>query len=135
MRIGDAMTREVETTRPSATLQEAAAQMGTVGVGMLPVVDDGRIVGVITDRDITVRAVARGVDPTKGRVGDAMSAPVVFVYEDETVRDAARRMEDHGVRRLLVLDRDERLVGVITLDDLATLPGMGEVLTPPGPSP
>ena len=87
--------------------------------GMLPVGDEGRLVGMLSDRDITIRAVARGVSPDSGKVRDIMSAEVKYVYDDDTVEDAARSMSDLQVRRLPVLDRDKRLVGIVSLGDLA----------------
>ena len=128
MRTGDAMTREVVIAAPDETLQVAAARMLETGVGMLPVGENDRLIGVVTDRDLTVRAVAKGLDPKKAKVRDAMTPQVLYCFDDQPVSEAARMMEEKAVRRLVVLDRNKRLVGVITLDDLATLPGVGEVL-------
>ena len=132
VRICDAMTRDVELTAPDATLQEAASRMKDCGVGMLPVGENDRLVGVITDRDITVRAVARGMDPKSSRVRDAMTPQVLYCFEDQPIAEAAQMMEKKVVRRLIVLNRRTRMVGMISLDDLARLPGearrVGEVL-------
>jgi len=122
MRVGDVMTRGVETTTPGATLQATALKMRESGVGMLPVVEDGRPIGIITDRDITVRATANGLDPTSSCVGDVMTRQVFSCIDEESVDAASGQMEQRGVRRLVVVDRYQRMVGVITLDDLSSLP-------------
>jgi CBS domain-containing protein len=121
--VREVMTREVECVGPDATLQEAAARMKALGVGPLPVCDKGRLAGMVTDRDITVRANAddRGAFPF--RVRDIMTPEVVSCFEDQGVEEAARLMEEKQIRRLLVLDRDQRLVGIVSLDDLAAKAG------------
>lgn len=122
------MTRAVETITTGATLQATALKMREAGVGMLAVLDHERPVGVVTDRDITVRATANGLDPKSSHVGDVMTRTVLCCYEDEDIAEAARRMEEHTVRRLMVLDRAGRMVGVISLDDLSHLPREERVL-------
>jgi len=117
------MTRGVECTRPDATLQEAAAKMKSLDVGPLPVCDDDRLVGMVTDRDITVRATAEGVDPTDVRVRDVMTPEVIYCFEDALVGDTALLMQQKQVRRLLVLNGDKRLVGIVSLGDLAVETG------------
>jgi CBS domain-containing protein len=104
VRIGDVMTREVETIDPSASLEEAASRMKTLDVGMLPVCDAERIVGMITDRDITIRATANGQVPAMTEVREAMTADVIYCEIGDDVRRAAGLMEAHQVRRLPVLD-------------------------------
>lgn len=121
MRVGDVMTRGVETTTAGATLQAAALVMREAGVGMLPVMEGPRPVGVVTDRDITVRATANGLDPKTTHVSDVMTRSVVYCAEDASPGEAAQLMENRTIRRLLVLDRDGRMVGVVALDDLAML--------------
>jgi CBS domain-containing protein len=113
------MTPAVEVISPDATLQEAAARMKARDIGPLPVCDRDRLVGVVTDRDITVRATAEGADPTAIRVQDIMTPEVLYCFEDQLVEEAARLMQDYQVRRLLVLDNDQRLVGIVSLGDLA----------------
>ena len=120
MKVRDIMTRDVRVASPSDNLKRAAQIMEEHDFGMLPVGDEGRLVGMLSDRDITIRAVARGVSPDSGKVRDIMSAEVKYVYDDDTVEDAARSMSDLQVRRLPVLDRDKRLVGIVSLGDLAT---------------
>ena len=119
MQIREVMTRGVEVIRPDATLQEAAAKMDALNVGPLPVCDGDRVLGMITDRDITVRATAAGHDPKTTRVQDAMTQDVVYCFEDQDVQEAVRVMQEKQIRRMLVLDRDKRLVGIVALGDLA----------------
>jgi CBS domain-containing protein len=119
MQVRDVMTRRVEVIRPDSTLQEAAEKMKDLDVGPLPVCEGDRLVGMITDRDITVRGVAEGQDPWTDHVCDAMTKEVIFCFEDQDVAEAARLMKDKQVRRLVVLNRDKRLVGIVSLGDLA----------------
>jgi len=123
MRVSEVMTRNVECTRPDATLQDAAAKMKSLDVGPLPVCDNDRLVGMVTDRDITVRATAEGDAPTDVRVRDVMTPEVIYCFEDALVSDAARLMQEKQVRRLVVLNRDKRLVGIVSLGDLAVETG------------
>jgi CBS domain-containing protein len=119
MRISDIMTREVESIGPDDTLQEAAQRMKEFGVGPLPVCENHCVVGMVTDRDITLRAVASGLDPATTAVRDVMSEEVVCCFEDQEAEVAARLMQSKQIRRVLVLDRDKKLVGIVTLADLA----------------
>jgi CBS domain-containing protein len=119
MQVRDVMTRDVQMIEPHSTLREAAEVMKRFDVGPLLVCDGGRLIGIITDRDITVRATAEGQDPFEGRVRDAMSMDVSYCFEDEDVEEAARVMQEKQVRRLPVLNRDRRLVGIVSLGDLA----------------
>jgi len=124
MQVKDVMTRGAECVKPSNSLQEAAQRMKALDVGPLPVCgDNDRLVGMITDRDITIRAVAEGCDPGKTTVKDVMTPDVVYCYEDQDVKEAARQMKDNQVRRLIVLNRDKRLVGIVSLGDLAVETG------------
>jgi len=133
MKLQDIMTSKPECIRPDTTLQEAARKMRDLDVGPLPVCgDDDRLAGMITDRDITVRAVAEGKDPTTTRVREVMTQEIIYGFEDQDVEEAARIMKERQVRRLVVLNRDKRLVGIVSLGDLATETGdrekSGEVL-------
>lgn len=119
MKVQDVMTREVEVIHPDATLTEAAQKMKRLDVGPLPVCDGDQLQGFITDRDITIRATAGGQDPNTARVRDAMTDEVVFCYDDQDVKEAAKLMQEHQIRRLTVLSRDRRLVGIVSLGDLA----------------
>jgi CBS domain-containing protein len=123
MRVSDVMTHNAECTRPDATVQEAAARMKSLNVGSLPVCDNDRLVGMITDRDITVRSVSGGQDPMAEHVRNVMTAQVIYCFEEQDVREAARIMQQEQVRRLPVLNQDKRLVGIVSLGDLAVETG------------
>ena len=119
MKIAQVMTRGVDLIDPEATLQEAARTMAEEDVGFLPVGENDRVVGMITDRDIAVRAVAAGRDPTKTRVRQVMTNQVRYCFEDEDVERAAETMGRELVRRLPIVNRKKRLVGVVSLGDIA----------------
>jgi CBS domain-containing protein len=123
MQVKEVMTRGAECVRPDDTLQQAARKMRDLDVGPLPVCDNDRLAGMLTDRDITVRAVAEGRDPKSAKVRDAMSEGVCYCFEDDDVSDAARLMKEKQVRRLVVLNSDKRLVGIVSLGDLAVETG------------
>jgi CBS domain-containing protein len=120
MQLKQVMTTRVEDIAPQANLQQAAEKMKSLDVGALPVCDQDKLLGMITDRDIAVRAVAEGRDPKATRVSDAMSPGAIWCYDDDDVREAARIMEEKQIRRLLVLDRNKRAVGIVSLGDIAT---------------
>lgn len=119
MQIRDLMTPDVEVVRPETPLREAADRMRELNVGVMPVCEGRRIVGILTDRDIAVRAVAEGDDPNATTVAQVMTSDVAFCYDDQPVEEAAELMEQQQIRRLPILDRDERLVGILSLGDLA----------------
>jgi CBS domain-containing protein len=119
MRVSDVMTRNVECIRPEANLQEAAAKMKSLDIGPLPVCENDRLIGLITDRDITIRAVAEGEDPQKIHVRDIMTPDILYCFEDQLVSEASEMMKENQVRRLVVMNRDKRLVGIVSLGDLA----------------
>jgi CBS domain-containing protein len=119
MRVSDAMTRDVRVCHPRQSICDAAKLMAELDCGILPVGEDDRLVGMITDRDIAIRAVAQHKSPDLP-VRDAMSREVKYCFEDQHVDQVARNMSDLRVRRLPVLDRDKRLVGILSLGDLAT---------------
>lgn len=135
MRVGDVMTRGIETTTLGSTLQAAALKMREASVGMLPVIENGRPIGIITDRDITVRATANGVDPKTGVVADAMTRAVHWCYDDEPLSEATRKMESSAIRRIIVVDRNERMVGILALDDILALPIEEQVVSAPEDAP
>ena len=121
MQVKEVMSRGVACIRPDATLQQAAQRMRDLDVGPLPVCgENDRLVGLLTDRDITVRAVAEGKDPRSAHVQEVMTEGIDYCFEDDDVAEAARHMEDRQIRRLVVLNRDRRLVGIVSLGDLAT---------------
>lgn len=119
MQLSQVMTRSVETVSPDATLQEAARKMKSLDVGPLPVCDGDRVVGMLTDRDITVRAVAEGRDPKTAKVREAMTDDLIYCWEDDDVNAAARLMADKQIRRLVVMNRQNKLAGIVSLGDLA----------------
>jgi len=129
MHVRDVMSCEVQATTPHATLREAAELMKKLDVGPLPVCDDNRLVGMITDRDITVRAVAEGQDCYEGKVRDVMSMDVACCHEEDDITVATRLMQEKQVRRLPVLDRDQRLVGIVSLGDVALNTGDSKAST------
>lgn len=119
MKISDCMTRKVRVVNPSQTLQEAARMMGELDAGVLPVGENDRLVGMLTDRDIAVRAIAAGKGPDTP-VSEAMTRDVKYCFEDEDVEHVTRTMGELQVRRLPVMSREKRLVGIVTLGDIAT---------------
>ena len=121
MIVRDAMSRHAETVGPEFTLQEAALKMRSLNVGALPVLDGERLMGMVTDRDIAVRGAALGKDPVRTQVRDVMTHQAVYCYDDQDTIEAAHIMEAMAVRRLMVLDRSDALVGMLTIDDLATV--------------
>ena len=118
MLVRDIMTREVQLLAPHDTLQEAARRMRDGNIGSLPVAEGDRLVGYVTDRDLVVRGLAQGFSPDT-HVHDVMTDQVLYCFEDEDVEDVAANMAQNQVRRLPVLSRDKRLVGIVALGDLA----------------
>ncbi|MBZ7927647.1 CBS domain-containing protein (plasmid) [Ensifer adhaerens] len=118
MRIVDIMTRDVRVLSPEDTIATAAKEMAQNDVGFLPVADNDRLVGMITDRDIVIRCVAEDRDHTM-RVGEIMTNDVKYCFEDEDVSDVAGNMGQQQVRRLPVVDHNKRLVGIVSLADAA----------------
>lgn len=112
------MSRDVKVISPEMTIAEAARKMRDGDFGMMPVGEDDRMIGTISDRDIAIRAVAEGKDAST-KVRDVMSAGLAWAYEDDSVEHAAVIMSERKVRRLPVLDRDKRLVGIVALGDFA----------------
>src|SRR4051812_6910461 len=119
MKLKDIMTPKPDCVSPEDSLRDAACKMRDLDVGPLPVCENDRLAGMITDRDIVVRVVADGKDPKSTKVREAMTEDIVFGFEDQDIDDAARVMEQKQIRRLAVLNRDKRLVGIVSLGDLA----------------
>ncbi len=119
MQLKDIMTRDPVVLSPETPLKEAARQMRELDSGVMPVGEADRLFGMLTDRDLTIRATAEGKDPNTTPVREVMTPEVVYCFEDDDVRDAAKKMEEHQIRRLIVLNRDKRLVGIVSLGDLA----------------
>ena len=118
MQVKDAMTTDVELASPTHTIRQAALMMEKIDCGALPVADKDSLVGMITDRDIAVRAVAAGKGP-KTLVKEIMSAEVLYCFEDQELDEVARNISDIKVRRLPVMSREKRLVGILSLGDMA----------------
>jgi CBS domain-containing protein len=116
--VKELMSRDVKVVSPDMTIGEAAREMRDGDFGMLPVGEDDRVIGTLSDRDIVIRAVAEGRD-SGTRVRDIMSEGVAWAYEDDSVEQAAVIMSERQVRRLPVVDRDGRLVGIVALGDFA----------------
>jgi CBS domain-containing protein len=118
MKIREAMTPDVRVASPEQTIQQAARIMADLDAGVLPVGENDRLVGMITDRDIAIRAIAEGKGPD-AKVRDVMTKDVKYCYDDQEVDEVIRDMADLQVRRLPVLNRDKRLVGIVSLGDIA----------------
>jgi CBS domain-containing protein len=116
--VKDAMTPKVEWIDPETSLMQAAKKMRDFGVGSLPIRENDSLIGIVTDRDITCRGVAGDLDPANTPVRKVMTETVIWCFEDQDVQDAALMMEEHAIRRLPVFDRDKRMVGILSLDDL-----------------
>jgi len=119
-RVSEVMTRGVEVIRPNESLQRAAQVMDELNVGALPVCDGDELVGMITDRDITVRATAAGLEPASHCVSEVMTEQTRWCTEDQTTEDVMKQMGDVQIRRLPVLNAERRVVGIVSLGDLAT---------------
>ena len=118
--IREVMTRDVQTISTQDTVQRAAQLMDELNVGAIPVLDDGRLVGMVTDRDITVRSVAVGQDPAATRVGDVMSTDVRTCTVDQRVEDVLAQMADVQIRRVPVIDANGQVIGIVSLGDVVT---------------
>ena len=119
MQIRDVMTPDIDVVTPADTLRTAARLMAELDCEALPVAEENRLAGVVTGRDIGVRVVAEGCDPKEVTVGEAMAADPLYCFEDEPVQTVAEKMAQWWVRRLPVVNQDKRLIGVVSLADLA----------------
>lgn len=127
MQLRDVMTRNLKTIDSNESLHQAAMLMRDLDVGILPVSEQDKVVGTITDRDITIRATASGASPDDTKVAQIFSQGVVFAQESDDAGAAAKTMEDRQVRRLLVLDADDKCVGIVSMGDLALRTGDQEL--------
>lgn len=139
MKVRDCMSRDVHLARPDDTILEAARAMAEIDAGALPVAEVDRLVGMITDRDIAVRAVAQGRGP-ETRVDQVMTREVLYCYEDQDTDDVLHNMADVKVRRLPVVDREKQLIGIVSLSDMTTgaarppaADALQQIATPGGP--
>lgn len=119
MLVHECMSNYVELGRPDMTLKEVACLMRDGDYGFLPIQENDRLIGTITDRDIVIRAVASGLSPDTTKVFEVMSKKVLYCFEDQSLEEVTRNLGDNQVRRLPVLNRDKRLVGVLSLGDIA----------------
>ncbi|MCT7377408.1 CBS domain-containing protein [Chelativorans salis] len=118
MKVSEAMTRNVRTVSPDQSIREAAKIMAEIDAGVVPVGQDDRLVGMLTDRDLAIRAVAQGRDPDT-QVREVMTPDIKYCFEDEDTDHVAHNMGDQQIRRIPVVNRDKRLVGILSLGDLA----------------
>lgn len=119
MKLRDVMTRDVESIKLTDSVAEAARKMRDLNVGVMPVFENNRLVGMVTDRDITIRAVAEGHDPKATKVSEIMTTDVVSCSENEDVDEAIKLMETRQIRRLIIRDDQNRVIGIVSLGDLA----------------
>jgi CBS domain-containing protein len=122
MRVSEAMTRNVRLCTPGQTIREVASMMAEIDAGSMPVGENDRLIGMVTDRDIAIRAVAAGKSP-ETPVREVMSEHIHYCFDDEEIDDVAQNMGDIKVRRLPVVNRDKRLVGILSLGDVARTEG------------
>ena len=120
MKVSEIMTPKAQWVGPDTSVQEIAAKMRDENFGSLPIGENDRLIGMVTDRDIVCRAVAEGRDPAKTKARDVMSKHITYCFDDQEADDAAHIMEQKHIRRLAVLNRDKRLVGILSVDDLAS---------------
>ena len=118
MKISECMSRDVQLAAPDHSLQSAAQMMADIDAGFLPVADNGRLIGIVTDRDIAIRGVAAG-RPPEASIREVMSEEVKYCFDDQDAEDVLENMGDIQVRRLPVVDREKRLVGIVSITDLA----------------
>jgi len=123
MKVSEIMSRNIECIDPDTSIKDAAEKMRSLDVGFLPVCEDEHVRGTLTDRDITIRHVADGQNPYRVKVRDIMTPDALYCFEDEEIEEVGRYMREHEVRRVLIFDREERLVGIVSLGDLSKVAG------------
>ncbi len=119
MKINEIMTNTVNRVAPDTEINAAAQMMREDDIGVLPVEQDDKLIGMVTDRDIVTRILGTGKDATQSRVSDAMSKQTLYCFDDEEVKSVAQNMSENQVRRMPVVNRDKRLVGIVSLGDIA----------------
>lgn len=119
MQVKNEMTTKIEVVKPETSAKEVSQKMRDLTIGALPVCENNRLVGIVTDRDITIRLTAEGKDPSSTKVKEIMSSKVEWCFEDEEVEKIAAKMENKKIRRLPVINHDKKLVGMLSLGDLA----------------
>jgi CBS domain-containing protein len=130
MQVNEVMTPDVTFVGPETQLDEIAQRMRDEEIGSMPISENDRLIGMVTDRDIVVRAVAEGLDIREATARDVMSPKILYCFDDETVEEALKNMGENQIRRLPVVNHDKRLVGVVSLGDLskAAKKGVGDAL-------
>jgi len=132
MKVSEIMTTDFEMIGATDSLIDAAEKMKSLNVGFLPVQEGNKLIGLITDRDLVLRGLAEGLDPRSTPVNDIVSSDIVYCYDDDSVEDAARLMEDNQVRRLIVVNHDHTPAGIVSIGDIAVKSGQeqlaGEIL-------
>ena len=123
MKVRAIMTKNVECIEPTLPIAKAAQKMRDLDIGFLPICENDRLLGTVTDRDITIRSVAQGRDPRLATVSEIMTQEAFSCYDDEDVESVGQAMQEKEVRRMLILDRQEKLVGVVSLGDIAKTTG------------
>jgi CBS domain-containing protein len=123
MKTQEIMTRKVQLAEPTLPIAKAAQKMRDLNIGFLPICENDKLIGTLTDRDITIQSVAQGRDPRLASVREIMSQQVFYCYEDDDIEHAAEHMKEREVRRLVILNREKRLVGVLSLGDIARASG------------
>ena len=119
MKVREMMTTNVECVGPDTSVIELAQKMKTLDVGFLGVCENDRLIGTVTDRDLVIRGIASGRDPSMSTARDAMTHDVFWCFEDDNVKDVAAKMREKEVRRMLILNKDKRLVGVVSIGDVS----------------
>ena len=119
MKVRKIMTKAAQTILPDATVEQASQKMRDYNIGLLPVVEEGKVLGVVTDRDIVVHVIAEARNPHLTTIREVMTGKPFSCFENQSVTEASRIMEKHGVRRLIVISHRHKLVGILTVTDLA----------------
>jgi len=119
MKVREIMTSNVECLDPTSSLKEVAQEMKSLDVGFIPICENDRLAGTVTDRDIVIRAVADGLDINTCRASEIMSRDIVYAFEEDDVKTIAEKMREKDVRRILILDKAKRLVGVVSIGDVS----------------
>jgi len=128
MKAREVMTSNVECVSPDIGIFDIARKMKSLDVGFIPVCDNDRLVGTITDRDIVIRGIAEGLDLDSTKARELMTSDVFYCFEDDNVEDVAHRMQEKEVRRMLILNRSKRLVGVVSIGDLSQARGQEQLV-------
>ena len=121
MKIREIMNGKVECANPTLPIAKAAEKMRDLDIGFLPICENDKLIGTVTDRDITTKSVAQGRDPRLAPVSEIMRPEVFYCYDDQDIEEVARYMQEKEVRRMVILNRDMRLTGVVSLGDIAKL--------------